>query len=88
MNHPAQALPPSDERIDRVRKICAEVVEIDLEEVDMGQSFADMGLDSMMVLELLVEVEKLYRVEFPEEMMARMKRLSDVLLLLDELQST
>jgi acyl carrier protein len=55
----------SAELKEKLRAIVAEVSEI--EDIPDGTSFADLGIDSMMAIEIVAEVERQYKVSVPEE---------------------
>jgi acyl carrier protein len=55
----------SDELKEKLREIIAEVAELD--EVPDETPFADLGIDSMMAMEIVAEVERTYKVSIPEE---------------------
>jgi acyl carrier protein len=62
---------------DKLRKIIAEVIEI--EDFDEDDRFAeDLGVDSMMVLELVAKIEQEWGVSIPEEDYPQMGSLSEV----------
>lgn len=53
-----------------VARIVAEVGEVPREEIlaHPGRHlFRDLGVDSLLVIEIVTEIEKLYRVEFPQD---------------------
>jgi acyl carrier protein len=50
---------------EKLRAIVAEVSEV--EEIPDDTPFADLGIDSMMALEIVAEVERQYKVAVPEE---------------------
>jgi acyl carrier protein len=51
-----------------IRKIVAEVLEAEPETVVGSAKFTkDLGMDSMMALEILAAIEKKYRIALPEE---------------------
>ena len=50
---------------ERLRAIVMEVAEID--EVPDDQPFKDLGIDSMMAIEIVAEVERTYKLSIPEE---------------------
>lgn len=50
---------------EKLRSIVAEVSEID--EIPDDTSFSELGIDSMMALEIVAEVERTYKVSVPEE---------------------
>lgn len=55
----------SDSLREELREIVAEVAEVD--EVPDGTAFSDLGIDSMMAIEIVAEVERKYSVSMPEE---------------------
>jgi acyl carrier protein len=50
---------------EKLRAIVAEVSEID--EIPDETSFSELGIDSMIALEIVAEVERTYKVRVPEE---------------------
>ena len=50
---------------DKLRAIVAEVSEID--EIPDSTPFSELGIDSMMAIEIVAEVERQYKVSVPEE---------------------
>jgi acyl carrier protein len=50
---------------EKLRSIVAEVSEID--EIPDETSFSELGIDSMMALEIVAQVERTYKVSVPEE---------------------
>jgi acyl carrier protein len=50
---------------EKLRAIVAEVSEI--EEIPDQTPFSELGIDSMMALEIIAEVERTYKVNVPEE---------------------
>jgi acyl carrier protein len=52
---------------DELRAIVAEVAEIDPGSVDLGGTLADAGVDSLMAIEIAVEVERRYGLSFTIE---------------------
>ncbi len=53
---------------EKLRGIIAEVSEVD--DIPDETPFADLGIDSMMALEIVAEVERTYQVSIPEEALA------------------
>jgi acyl carrier protein len=50
---------------EKLRAIVAEVSEID--EIPDQAPFSELGIDSMMAIEIVAEVERTYKVRVPEE---------------------
>ena len=66
----------SDALRDNLREIIAEVSEVD--EIPDETPFADLGIDSMMALEIVAEVERTYQLSIPEEELQDMTNFSKV----------
>ena len=55
-----------------VRNLVAEILEVEPQEIDPKAHFVkDLGMDSMMALEVLASLEKKYRIIIPEEALAK-----------------
>lgn len=51
-----------------IRNLLAEILECSPEEIGFDAHFVkDLGMDSMMALEVLAGIEKMYRIVIPEE---------------------
>ena len=75
---------PSRERIcEEVRQIVADVAELPLEEVNSEASFAQLGIDSLRGLRIVVEIEKRYGVVISEDEITKIRSMPDVLALVD-----
>ena len=62
-----------------IKNIIAEVVEKDPSEITPeARFFEDLGVDSMMALEILVAIEKKYKVKIPEEKLPDLRNLTMV----------
>jgi acyl carrier protein len=66
----------SSELREKLRSIVAEVAEID--EVPDETSFKDLGIDSMMAIEIIAEVERSYRIKIPENELEQVRDLNSV----------
>lgn len=59
-----------------LREIIAKIVEIDPEKITLEANFVeDLGMDSMMALEILAAMEKKYKIQVPEEKLNELKNL-------------
>ena len=56
---------------DELRAIVAEVAEIDPDSIDPGGLLADAGVDSLMAMEIAVDVERHYGLSFTVEELKR-----------------
>ena len=60
-----------------IRELVAEILETDPNEIDGAANFVkDLGMDSMMALELLAGVEKKYRMVIPEDTLPKFTSLN------------
>lgn len=66
----------SDTLKDELRQIITEVTEV--EDIPEDTSFADLGIDSMMAIEIVADVEKSYDVVISEEELAELTNLQAV----------
>jgi acyl carrier protein len=62
-----------------LRAIVAEVAEV--EEVPDDQPFKDLGIDSMMAIEIVSEIERRYRIKVPEQELEQVRDLDSVVAL-------
>ena len=71
---------PQEEKMNveqEVRSLIAEVLETEPEKINPEAKFVDdLGMDSMMALEILASLEKKYRVTIPEETMPKFTTLN------------
>jgi acyl carrier protein len=71
----------SDEDLrEALRGIVAEVAEID--EVPNDVAFKDLGIDSMMAIEIIAEIERRYRIKVPEQELEQVRDLDSVVALI------
>ena len=66
----------SDTLKDELRQIIAEVTEV--EDIPEDTPFADLGIDSMMAIEIVADVEKNYDVTISEEELSELTNLKAV----------
>ncbi len=66
----------SDTLKDELRKIITEVTEV--EDIPEDTPFADLGIDSMMAIEIVADVEKTYDVTIAEEELVQLIHLNAV----------
>ncbi|MGE0792292.1 MAG: acyl carrier protein [Sandaracinaceae bacterium] len=60
----------------RLREIISEVSEVD--EVPDDKPFQELGIDSMMAIEIVAEVERTYKLSIPEDELQTMTNLTRV----------
>jgi acyl carrier protein len=71
---------------EEIRKLISDITEVPIEEItDSAQFVQDLGVDSMVALEIVASIEKKYRVAIPEEKIPTIRCLGDVCNLLQEL---
>ncbi len=69
-----------------LRALVAEILETEPNAIDINAKFVkDLGMDSMMALEILAGIEKKYRIVIPEDMLAKFTDLSTTIKLVTEL---
>ena len=63
-----------------IRQVIADIVEIEPEKITLVANFVeDLGMDSMMALEILGVLEKKFKIVIPEENLIKMGNLKQVL---------
>lgn len=67
---------------ENLRRIVSEVSEVD--DVPDEKPFADLGIDSMMAIEIVAEVERTYKLSVPEEDLQKLTNLQQVYNLVQE----
>jgi acyl carrier protein len=65
-----------EELRDALREIVLEVAELD--EVPDTKPFKDLGIDSMMAIEIVAEVERRYKIKIPEQELEQVRDLESV----------
>ncbi len=69
-----------------IRMLVADILETEPEEIDGEAKFVqDLGMDSMMALEILAGLEKKYRIVIPEEMLAKFVNLNTTVKIVEDL---
>ena len=67
----------SKEVANDIRKLIAEILEMEPEKIQGDAHFVkDLGMDSMMALEILAGLEKKYRIVIPEETLPKFTNLN------------
>ena len=76
----------TDQQLEQeVRSIISEITEIEPEKITQEAKFVeDLGMDSMMALEILAAIEKKYKVQIPEDKLMRLKNLKETINLTKE----
>lgn len=69
-----------------VRNLVAEILETEPAEINGDARFVqDLGMDSMMALEILAGIEKKYRIVIPEEMLSKFVNLNTTVQIVKDL---
>lgn len=72
----------ADDLREKLRSIIAEVSEVD--EIPDSVPFKDLGIDSMMAIEIVAEIERTYKLSVPEDELKRITNLDSVYALVKE----
>ncbi len=72
----------ADDLREKLRSIIAEVSEVD--EIPDSVPFKDLGIDSMMAIEIVAEIERTYKLSVPEDELKRITNLDSVYELVKE----
>ena len=68
-----------------LREIIARITEIDPARIALESKFVeDLGMDSMMALEILAAMEKKYKIQVPEEKLSKLTNLTEAIKLTKE----
>jgi acyl carrier protein len=76
----------SDKELENdLRGIISTIVEIESVKITLDASFVeDLGMDSMMALEILAAIERKYKIQIPEDKLTRLKNLGESIKLTKE----
>jgi acyl carrier protein len=66
---------------DELRGIVAEVAELDPEVIELGGTLADAGVDSLMAMEIAVDVERRYGLSFTVQELKKITTFGNLLAL-------
>jgi acyl carrier protein len=69
-----------------LRQLVAMILEVEPESIDAQANFVqDLGMDSMMALEILASIEKKYKIVIPEETLGKFTTLEQTIKIVQEL---
>lgn len=76
----------NEKKLEReLKDIISKIVEIEPEKITPNASFVeDLGMDSMMALEIMAAMEKKYKIRIPEEKLSRLRNLNETVKLANE----
>ena len=70
----------TDNLENEIRTLVAEILEIDPKKITMESKFVEeLGMDSMMALEILASVEKKYKIRISEEYLTKVTSLKSMI---------
>lgn len=73
---------------ERLSKVVAEQVDIDVEEIKLESSFSeDLGIDSLDIFEIVMELEEEFGMEIPTEDLEGMTKIEDLVKYINEKQA-
>lgn len=76
---------PDNDLAAELQKLISSIAEIEPEKVTMEANFVeDLGMDSMMALEILATLEKKYKLKIPEQNLTKMTNLREVIAIVKE----
>lgn len=76
----------TDQMKQEIKALVSDITEIPVTDLKEDAEFVkDLGIDSMMALEIVASVEKKYKLAIPEEKISTIRSLQDVYGLLEEL---
>lgn len=69
-----------------LRELVATILEVEPDTIDEQASFVkDLGMDSMMALEILASIEKKYKIVIPKETLAKFTSLSQTVKIVQDM---
>jgi len=70
---------------EEIKKLISEITEIPIDELKDGADFTkDLGIDSMMALEMVAAIEKKYKIVVPEEDIPNIRNLKSIYEILEK----
>lgn len=70
---------------DKIKQSISRITGIGVDEIQDGSSYRnDLGLDSLSMLELTVDIEYAFKIKVPEERLAEIKTVQDTVRLVQE----
>lgn len=71
-----------------IRSIVSEILEIDESKITLDAKFVeDLGMDSMMALEILASAEKKYKIKIPEEYLVKITTIKSMVEMIKTIMS-
>lgn len=64
---------------ERIKNVIAEQVDIEVEKIEISSTFEeDLGIDSLDIFEIVMELEEEFELEIPTEDLENMKKVEDL----------
>jgi len=71
--------------VEEVKMVISQIAEIEVEKITPDANFVeDLGMDSMMALEILAFLEKTYKIKIPESYLKKLVNLQQVINIIHE----
>lgn len=64
--------------LDKIKEIVSEYADVDPEKITLESSLEDLGMDSLDVVDLFMNIEDEFNIELPEDEMENLKTLGDL----------
>ena len=72
------------EIIEKVQEVIAEKLSVEPAEVTLDKSFNDLGADSLDTVELIMELEKEFGIQIPDEAAEKISTVGDAIAFIEE----
>jgi len=77
-----------DQLSDEIKTLVSKVIKVPVEKIDVNANiFTDLGVDSLLGVEIFAALDKKYGLNVPEEKLAQINTLNDVIALVREMLS-
>ena len=79
---------PNEQLAKEIKALISKVIKIPEDKIDPDANlFTDLGVDSLLGVEIFAALDKKYRIDVPEEKLRNINTLNDVIALVEELFS-
>ncbi|KPJ69631.1 hypothetical protein AMJ44_03240 [candidate division WOR-1 bacterium DG_54_3] len=79
---------PNEQLVKEIKALVSKVIKIPEDKIDPNVNlFTDLGVDSLLGVEIFAALDKKYRIDVPEEKLRNINTLNDVIALVEELLS-
>jgi len=74
---------------DDIQKLVAKIIKLPVEKVDLNANlFTELGVDSLLGTEIFASLDQKYGIDIPENKLAGIKTLNDIIALVETLKSS